>query len=129
MSKPREELEEKDYFKNTHFLYEILNELRNVEETKSFLKEMLSPSELRMMKRRWHIANLLEKNSDIRQVAAISKAGTNTVMKIKRIKEKGLGIRLAIKRMEEKVRKEKEEFRKKNSPRGGSKFVKGWFKP
>lgn len=128
MGKPKEDLAEKDYYKNTHFLYEILNELKSVEEVKAFLKEMLSPTELRMMKKRWHIANLLEKNSDIRHVAGAARAGTNTVMKIKRIKEKGLGISLAIKRMEEKMKKEKKEFIKKNSPRGGSKFVKGWFR-
>lgn len=128
MSKTRHELKEKEYYKNTHFLYEILSELRNVDETKAFLKEMLSPSELRMLKRRWHIANLLEDGLDIREAAIASKAGTNTVMKLKRITEKGEGIRLAIKRMQEKTRKEKQEFRKKNSFSGGSKFVKSWFR-
>lgn len=128
MSKPQGELKEKDYYKNTHFLYEILNELRNVDEIKAFLKELLSPSELHMIKRRWHIANLLEEGLDIREIAAASKAGTNTVMKIKRITGKGEGIKLAIRRMQEKIKKEKEEFVKNSFPRGGSKFVKGWFR-
>ena len=82
-----------------------------------------------MLKRRWHIANLLAIGLDIRAVASASKTSTQTVGKIKRILEDGTGgLQIAIDYAKEKERKATVAFRNKNSIRGGSKFVKGWFK-
>jgi len=128
MSKPREEIRNKEYFKEIHFLYEIVNSLKNTEEIKRFLKDILTKSELRMLKRRWHIASLLAKGLDLRSVASKSKTSTQTVSKIKRIIEEGEGgITLALERMEKKIGRERKDFLKSKSF-GGSKFVKGWFR-
>ena len=122
MSKPKNEVEEKDYYKDIHFLYEIIHSLRNVDEVKLFLKDMLTTSELRMLKRRWHIANLLYEGYDIRTVAYKSKTSTTTVSKIKHILDEGNGgLNIAL----SSTRKTQEKQRKRRV--GGSKYVKDWF--
>lgn len=129
MSKPKSEINQKEYFKEIHFLYEIINNLKNVEEIKPFLKDILTSSELRMLKRRWHIANLLFEGNDVRTVAMKSKTSTQTVSKIKKILEEGHGgLKQALEKSFEKKRKEKDVNIKSLKPRGGSKFMKGWLK-
>ncbi|HUD44890.1 MAG TPA: Trp family transcriptional regulator [Patescibacteria group bacterium] len=127
MSKPQAEVKDKEYYKDIHFLYEIINSLNDVEELKLFLKDILTKSELRMLKRRCHIVNLLEQGLDIRAVAETSNTSTQTVFRIKQIlEEENGGLRLAINKVNDTLRREKIKgtFNKK---RGGSKFVKGWF--
>lgn len=125
MSKPKEEVKNSNYFKDIHFLYEIFSILGNTEEQKRFLKDLLTRSELRMLKRRWHIANLISQGLDLRTVARISQTSTQTVTKIKNLMEEGRGgYYIAIKRMNETMNKEGKE---KKTRRGGSKFVKSWF--
>ncbi len=129
MGKPREEVKNREYYKDIHFLYEILGTLKDVDEVKLFIKDMLTTSELRMLKRRWHIANLLDEGHDMRSVARKAKASTQTVAKIKKIIEEGYGgLRLAINRVDERIKKEHKEYVKSKTPRGGSLFVKNWFK-
>ena len=129
MSKPKIEIDQKEYFKEVHFLYEIINNLKNVAEIKLFLKDILTSSELRMIKRRWHIANLLFEGYDLRTVAMRSRTSTQTVSKIKKIIEEGNGgLKLAIERSNDKKKKEKEIYLKSINSTGGSKFVKGWFR-
>jgi TrpR-related protein YerC/YecD len=128
MSKPKSEVDQKEYFKEIHFLYEIINNLKNVEEIKPFLKDILTSSELRMLKRRWHIANLLIEGNDIRTVAMKSKTSTQTVSKIKKILEEGHGgLANAIERSFEKQKKDREKYLKSIKHKGGSKFIKGMF--
>jgi len=128
MSKPREEIKSEEYLREIHFLYEIVNSLKNTEEIKQFLKDILTKSELRMLKRRWHIASLLVKGLDLRTIASRSKASTQTVSRVKRIIEEGEGgISLALKRVEKQVNKERKDFLK-GKGFGGSKFVKNWFR-
>lgn len=125
MSKPRDEIKEKEYFKDIYFLYEIIGTLKNVDEVKRFIKDILTRSELRMLKKRWHIANmLLDGRFNIRQIASRTKASTQTVSKIKRVMEDGQGgLLLALERTLQKIEKEKKDRRFK----GSSKYVKGWF--
>lgn len=128
MSKPKTEIDQKEYFKEIHFLYEIINNLKNVEEIKPFLKDILTSSELRMLKRRWHIANLLFEGNDVRTVAMKSKTSTQTVSKIKKILEEGHGgLKLALEKSFDKQKNDREKYLKSIKPKGGSKFVKGWF--
>lgn len=129
MSKPKTEVDQKEYFKEVHFLYEIINNLKNVEEIKPFLKDILTSAELRMLKRRWHIASLLFEGNDVRTTAMKSKTSTQTVSKVKRILEEGHGgLKVALEKSFEKQKREREEYIKSIRPRGGSKFVKGWFR-
>lgn len=48
------------------------------------VKELLTDSELRMIKQRLHIINLLEQGLSIRAIAAQAKVGTDTVVRISR---------------------------------------------
>ena len=128
MGKPKEEIKDKEYYKEIHFFYEILNSLKNVEEIKLFIKDILTKSELRMLKRRWHIVNLLNDGEDIRNAARKSKTSTATVIKIKIIMEEGTGgLKLALDRSSKIKAKEKEDYLKSKQPIYGSTFVKKWF--
>lgn len=129
MSKPQSEINHKEYFKEIHFLYEIINNLKNVDEIKPFLKDILTSSELRMLKRRWHVANLLFEGFDIRTVATKSKTSTQTVSKIKRILEEGYGgLRLAIEKSKLKEKIEREKYLKSKRLASSPKLVRNWFK-
>lgn len=131
MSKPREEIKESSYYKDIYFLYDALNTLKNIDEVKLFMKDMLTKSELRMLKRRWHIANLLTEGYDMRTVAQKAKTSTQTVWRVKKILEEGFGgMRLVIDRVKEKQLRERENLKVKDvtGGRGSSKFVKNWFK-
>lgn len=93
-----------------------------------FFKDMLTRSELRMLKRRWHIANLILLGFDMRQIAKDSKTSTQTVSKIKHVLEEGQGgLRLALERSFEKQKRDNKK-RESSYSRGGSKYVKGWLK-
>jgi len=99
MSKPKEELRERSYFKNIAFLFEILNRFRTVGEVKLFLSDLLTDSELRMIKKRWHIACLLNSGFGVRKIARQTKASTQTVLRVKkRIAGGSGGLRLALSR-------------------------------
>lgn len=52
------------------------------------LRELLTPSEWRMVKQRLLIINLLEEGLSIRKVAAQAKVGTDTVVRVARMVEK-----------------------------------------
>lgn len=127
MSKPGKEIQNEEYFKEIHFFYEIINSLKSAEEIKKFLKDILTKAELRMLKRRWHIARLLKKGFSLRTVASKSKTSTQTVSKIKRIIEDGEGgLALALERAEKEISKEKKVLFK-DEHLYSSKFVKSWF--
>lgn len=103
--------------------------LKNVEEVKLFIKDIHTRSELRMFKRRWHIANLLLEGHDIRTVAEKAKTSTQTVSRIKKVLEEGYGgLKMAIERVNAKTKQEDKKFLDSKSTKGGSRFVKGWFK-
>lgn len=125
MGKPKEEIESEDYFKDIHFLYEIIFSFSKKEDFKIFLKDILTKSELRMLKRRWHIANLLYDGYDLRTVANMSMSSTSTVSRVKTILEgeRG-GLRLGIESFRAKLAKQRSD----KIPSQSSKFVKGWFK-
>lgn len=127
MAKAKTEVQEKEYYKDIYFFYEIISSLESVGEAKLFLKDILTSSELRMLKRRWHIASLLAEGLDIRTVAQKTKTSTQTVSKIKKILEEGHGgLNLALGRVRKRIGSQnRESFRKKRPY--NSKLVKSWF--
>lgn len=128
MSKPKIEVNDKSYFKDIHFLYEIIYVMKTKDDLKLFLKDILTSSELKMLKRRWHIANLLAKGLDIRTVAEQSKTSTQTVSKIKKILEEGKGgLVSAINEAEKIVNQERKKYLKSKKVSQSSKFVSNWF--
>ncbi len=62
---------------------------RVVNVPEELLKELLTPSEWRMVKQRFLIINLLEEGLSIRKIAAQVKVGTDTVVRVARMMEKG----------------------------------------
>lgn len=62
---------------------------KNVLVPINILKELLTPSEIRMLKNRWQIIQLLEQGLSIRKVAEQVRVGTDTVVRVARMMEKG----------------------------------------
>lgn len=62
---------------------------KNVNIPDFILKKLLTSSELRMLKNRYLIVNLLEDGVTIRKIAEQVKVGTDTVVRVSRMLEKG----------------------------------------
>ena len=62
---------------------------KNIEVPIEILKELLTSSELRMLKNRWQITQALEDGLSIRQIAKQVRVGTDTVVRVARMVEKG----------------------------------------
>ncbi|MDO8638858.1 MAG: Trp family transcriptional regulator [Candidatus Daviesbacteria bacterium] len=52
------------------------------------LRELLTSSEIRMLKNRWQIINLLEDGLSIREIAGQVKVGTDTVVRVIKMVDK-----------------------------------------
>lgn len=61
----------------------------NIDIPQHILKHLLTVSELRMLKNRWQIIQHLEEGLSIRQIAKKVKVGTDTVVRVARMLEKG----------------------------------------
>lgn len=62
---------------------------KNIDIPDNILKKLLTPSELRMLKNRWQIVQLLEEGLTIRKIAETLKVGTDTVMRVARMLDHG----------------------------------------
>lgn len=92
MTKPRREINSKDYTSSVNFLFRIFQKLGpDPSAWKNFLQDLLTPSEMRMIKRRWHIASLLHNGKSVRRTAAEAKVGTDTVMRVWQKIKRGTG--------------------------------------
>ena len=61
---------------------------KSVSIPNEILKDLLTSSEIRMLKNRWQIINLLENGLSIRKIASQVKVGTDTVVRTIRMVEK-----------------------------------------
>lgn len=61
---------------------------KNIQIPNDILKDLLTPSEIRMLKNRFQIMNLLQDGLSIRKVATIVKVGTDTVVRVSRMVER-----------------------------------------
>lgn len=61
----------------------------NIEIPQDILKHLLTLSEMRMLKNRWKIIQQLENGLSIRQIAKQVKVGTDTIVRVARMLEKG----------------------------------------
>ena len=61
---------------------------KNIKIPGEILEELLTPSEIRMLKNRWQILRLLEDGLSIRQVASQAKVGTDTVVRVAKMADK-----------------------------------------
>ncbi len=62
---------------------------KNINVPNEVLEHLLTPSEVRMLKNRWHIVKLLEDGLSIRNIAKEVRVGTDTVVRVARMIEKG----------------------------------------
>lgn len=60
---------------------------KNVTVPDEILKHILTSSEVRMLKNRWQIINLLEEGLPIRKIAEQVRVGTDTVVRVARMME------------------------------------------
>lgn len=61
---------------------------RQIKIPDHLFKKLLTPSELRMLKNRYQIINLLDQGLSIRQIAGKLSVGTDTVVRVIRLAEK-----------------------------------------
>lgn len=61
---------------------------KNISIPADFLKDLLTPSEWRMLRNRFQIMNLLEKGFSVRKIAKQVKVGSDTVVRVARMIEK-----------------------------------------
>ena len=86
--KPQQETRTRSYIEDEYRLWEAIASLDNSTAIKNFLNEILTASERLMLKRRWHIARLLNGGLDIRSAAKAAKVSTQTVGRIRQILQK-----------------------------------------
>lgn len=53
------------------------------------LRQLLTPSEVRMLKNRWQIVNRLEEGITIRKIAEDVKVGSDTVVRVSKMMQSG----------------------------------------
>lgn len=62
---------------------------KNIQIPDEIIRELLTPSEKRMLKNRFLILKLLEEKLPIRQIAEKVKVGTDTVVRVSRMVDRG----------------------------------------
>lgn len=126
MAKPQEEPHDREYLAEVEWLYQILfKTVETPDFCKSFLKDLLTESELRMIQNRWRIARLLDLGKPIREVAQEAQVGTDTVERIsKRITGGTGGLQKALEMMREELRR-RERRKGKRKTEGIGKEEKG----
>lgn len=61
---------------------------KNIQIPDNILRQLLTSSEIRMLKNRWQIIQHLERGLSIRKIASQLKVGTDTVVRVARMMEK-----------------------------------------
>jgi uncharacterized protein YerC len=62
---------------------------KNIQIPDEILRELLTPSEIRMLKNRWQIVKKLEEGLAIREIAEEIKVGTDTVVRVSKMMQSG----------------------------------------
>lgn len=61
---------------------------KNIQIPDDILRQLLTPSEIRMLKNRFQIMNLLDEGFSIRKIAERIRVGTDTVVRVARMIER-----------------------------------------
>jgi len=94
-------------------LYDVIDSLKNRQEVRLFLKDLLTGDEMASLMRRVEVAILLRENfshQEIRELLGVSNNKINKVQKILVSEEGGRGFNLAIERL---LNKRKERIKKR----------------
>jgi len=90
--KPKKELTTEGYVGDVDLFFESFRSLgESRQEWRGFLHDLLTDSEIRMIKRRWHIARLLAQGKSVRETASLAKVGTDTVNRVSKVLRFGSG--------------------------------------
>lgn len=93
MSKPKSEKRSKNYTKRVaDFFHTVTILSKDEEKLKNFLTDILTESELRMIKRRFYVAGLLSEGKTVRETAETAGVGTDTVMRVVKKIRQGTGV-------------------------------------
>jgi uncharacterized protein YerC len=124
MSKPKREIKTRNYnLRLDDFFSAIAERGNNFKQIENLFNDLLTESEIRMLKRRWFVASLINDGKTIREAAEEAEVGTDTVVRvIKKIKN-GSGVLKEI--LIQKMRKVPEKKRVFDRPKR-VKTVK-WF--
>lgn len=83
MAKPTQELSSIAYKQIVGQFYAVLSKIaQDPLQAQDFLHDLLTPSEIKMLHRRWHVACELEAGKTIRDAAAQARVGTDTAMRV-----------------------------------------------
>jgi uncharacterized protein YerC len=82
MKRKKDDLSKEDYIKTLDYLYTAVGSVHGRDGMKSFLKDLLTPSERIMLGRRIWIARLLLAGHSQREIGERLKVGPNTVSKV-----------------------------------------------
>lgn len=92
MPKPIKEEITHAYRRDTQLLFDILaKSTTNAKYCQDLLHDLLTHSELKMLKKRWYIACLLAQNKPMREIAELAGVGTDTVVRMARRLHEGSG--------------------------------------
>jgi uncharacterized protein YerC len=93
MSKPKKEIRSKEFLEESDELFHLIKaESGDISRLKKILGDLLTESEIRMLKRRWFVANLINNGSTVREASEVGGVGTDTVMRVITKIKKGSGI-------------------------------------
>jgi len=119
MKKKITQLTKAQYIETLDMLYTAAGSMHGRDATKSFLKELLTPSERIMLGRRIWIARLLLSGHTHSEIGAQLEVGPNTIVKIERWLQKQMpGYREAIKGLEKEMRTRSDKREMAQNPFG-----------
>ena len=72
-------------------LFEATVSLRNVDECRSFFRDLCTPAELQALVDRWQVVNLLEQNLPYRQIHDLTGVSVTTIGRVARFLADGFG--------------------------------------
>lgn len=106
MKRKRDELTQKEYIQTVDMLYTAASSVKGRDAVKSFLKDLLTPSERIMLGRRIWIARLLLKGIPQVEIGQKLKVGPNTIARVQRwLKDQMPGYEKAIEGIEKEMDK------------------------
>ena len=93
----------KTFNKNKRELYNALLSLKNEDECKKFLRDLLTEAEIKEFTNRWKVAQMLSKKVDYETIAKQTGMSSTTIARISKWLNNGMGgYKLMLKRLSKK---------------------------
>lgn len=120
MSKPKSEIRSRHYVKEVDNFFAALGENAfDIKKLEKLLADLLTESEMRMIKRRWYVANLINAGRTVRQAAEIAGVGTDTVVRVVKKIRGGSGVlkEILLEKMKSEDQRTNKIIKKEKKPR------------